>query len=315
MKTITLKVTDAQYKEIKTFYAKYVQKKTGEYLDFYAKLKEVTVTGYINKKNGKTVVFSGAKAEKEAAKWSKEATKVKESKDTKTTTTKTTKEAPKKEGWLFKGDQIGSDEVGVGDFVGPMIVVACYVKKENIKYLDELGVKDSKKLTDAKIREIVPNLIKKVEFSKLTLSNTKYNAMIYKDENLNSLKAKMHNRALLNMLDKHEDVSHIYIDQFVEEKKYYEYLNDEEERKVKCITFQTKGESYYPCIAAASIIARYCFLVEMDTLSSHYKMEFPYGASSKVDGFAKEFIAKYGISEFNKIAKMNFANYKTAIKG
>ena len=32
---------------------------------------------------------------------------------------------PKKE-WIYFGDQIGSDEVGVGDFVLPMIVVAAF---------------------------------------------------------------------------------------------------------------------------------------------------------------------------------------------
>lgn len=41
---------------------------------------------------------------------------------------------------------VGSDEVGTGDFFGPMTVVAVYVDAKQIPLLKELGVKDSKKL-------------------------------------------------------------------------------------------------------------------------------------------------------------------------
>ena len=39
---------------------------------------------------------------------------------------------------------VGSDEVGTGDFFGPMTVVAVYVDAKQIPLLKELGVKDSK---------------------------------------------------------------------------------------------------------------------------------------------------------------------------
>ena len=39
----------------------------------------------------------------------------------------------------------GSDEVGTGDYFGPIVVTASYVSKENIEFLTELGVRDSKK--------------------------------------------------------------------------------------------------------------------------------------------------------------------------
>ena len=81
MVTITLKVNDRKYVEIKNFYAPYHANKKGEYLDFYAKLKTVTVTGYINKKNEKSIVFAGKDAEVEASIWSKDALKVKVGKD------------------------------------------------------------------------------------------------------------------------------------------------------------------------------------------------------------------------------------------
>ena len=195
-----------------------------------------------------------------------------------------------------------------------MIVVAAFVRKKDIKTLLTLGVHDSKKLKDEDILEIGKALSKKVFISKLTLHNEKYNEMIDKGENLNSLKAKMHNRALLNVFKQFPDVKNIFVDQFVGEEKYYSYLNDKNEIQVDNITFKTKGESSYPSVAVASVMARYAFLLEKQKLEAKYKMTFPFGASSKADEFSKKFIDKFGLKEFEKICKKNFANYKEAIK-
>ena len=184
------------------------------------------------------------------------------------------------------------------------------MRGKDLKMLEEFGVKDSKKLTDEKIREIAPLLVKKFFVSRLTLSNEKYNELIAKGENLNSIKAKMHNRALLNMFKKFPDTRNIFVDQFVAESKYFSYLNDPNEQKVINIVFRTKGESYYPCVALASVIARYAFLLEKDELDKKYKTNIPFGASNKVNDFAKKFVDKHGVDELKKIAKINFANFK-----
>ena len=79
-------------------------------------------------------------------------------------------------------------------------------------------------------------------------------------------------------------------------------------------TFKTKGESYYPCVALASVIARYAFLLEKDELDKKYKTNIPFGASNKVNDFAKKFVDKYGVDELKKIAKINFANFKEIVE-
>ena len=297
---ISISVTPEKANEIIAFYLDYQRLNNGPYIIFQASYSGLTITVYQNKKGKQKVVFAGPVALIEAKKWDE--TVEKKEKEVQPT------------GWLCKENQIGSDEVGVGDFLLPVTVVAAFVRGRDLKTLAEFGVKDSKKVTDEKIREIAPLLLKKFFVSRLTLDNEHYNELIAQGENLNSIKAKMHNRALLNMFKKFPDTKNIFIDQFVAESKYFSYLNDPKEQKVLNIVFKTKGESYYPCVALASIIARYAFLLEKDALEKKYKMIFPFGAGEDANKFAIQFIKKYGLDEFNKIAKIHFANYKEVTK-
>ncbi len=299
-KSITIVVDTQKLNEMRKFYSPFIKEIERPYVEFEAIRGDVRVTAFSSKKSSHKIVFFGKEPLSEALKWD-ETAKEKESKEV------------VKQGWICFEDQIGSDEVGVGDFLGPMIVVAAFVSKNDIKKLREYKINDSKKMNDSFIMSIGPKLVKEFHFSKLTLSNEKYNEMYEKNENINSLKAKMHNRALLNMHKKYEDVLNIFVDQFVEEKKYYQYLNDENEEQVKGICFKTKGESYFPSVALASVIARYSYLLEMEKLTKKYALSFPFGASEEATKFAKAFVNIYGEKELSKVAKKNFANYREAL--
>lgn len=295
MESVTLKVNQETIEKIKNFYLDEQIENKGEYISFCAKHEDIVITIYTSKKEKSTVTFIGKGALKEAQIFDENA--------------KENETKVNDKHFIDFQDQIGSDEVGVGDFLLPIIVVASFIKESQMKRVKELGITDSKKLTDEKIRELGPTLVKEFEFSKLTLPNEKYNEVIAKGENLNSVKAKMHNKALLNLSKKYPDVFALYVDQFVAPTTYYKYLKDEKE-VLKGISFMCKGESLFPCVALASVIARYCFLLEKDKLEEKYQMSFPCGASKKVDDFTKEFIKKYGKEELLKICKQNFVNLK-----
>ena len=295
MATLTLKFSIEEYQKIKEYYSSLSTGEVGEYVDFVAPLKDVTVRGYVSKKVRRSVVFSGPEAYEEASKWGE--------------VTIENKEPEEKLHIVDFGEQIGSDEVGVGDFYLPMIVVAAYMNSHQYQRLKELGVTDSKKMSDKKIRELGPILVKEFKFSKLTLTNSKYNEMTLKGKNLNSLKAKMHNRALSNMHKEYIDVIAIYVDQFVSEERYYSYLDKDDEPILKGISFKTKGESRFPSVALASVIARYYFLLEKDKLEAKYDLEFPFGAGKKADEFKKILLDKVGQEEFDNLVKKNFKNY------
>ena len=286
--------------KMKNFYRDFMIENNGDYIYFCAQVGFVVVTGFSGKKQKKTVTFRGEGSLQEAKIWDENAKLY------------ISKQKVKAE-WLCLQNQIGSDEVGVGDFLLPMIVVAAFVRAKDLKILKEYGVTDSKKIKDEDIMQIGEALSKKFFVSKLTLPNEKYNEMIAKGENLNSLKAKMHNRALLNLYKKFPETNNIFVDQFVKPETYFKYLNDANEPQIRNITFRTKGESYYPCVALASVIARYSFLLEKQKLEEKYGIKIPLGAHKNVDDFAKKFIKKFGLEEFDKIAKKNFANYSEAV--
>ena len=123
---------------------------------------------------------------------------------------------------------------------------------------------------------------------------------------MNAVKAKLHNRALLNLRARHKSAA-VYQDQFAAPSLYFSYLKEEKE-VLRDITFATKGESKFPSVAAASVIARYHFLRCMDELGERYGCFFPLGAGEAVDEFARKFVAKYGKQELRNVAKLHFAN-------
>ena len=206
-------------------------------------------------------------------------------------------------------DAIGSDEVGTGDYFGPIIVTATLVNKESRKLLEDLKIMDSKKMTDDKIRRCAPILMKKIPYVTFNLSNAKYNDLVKKGFNLNKIKTILHNKVLYELSNKGYPYHKIIIDQFTSPRSYFTYLKQENIiEKVTKITFLTKGESKHLSVAAGSVISRYLFLESMDELSKKYNMTILKGASDKVDEIGKQIVKKYGKDELYKIAKLNFKN-------
>lgn len=59
---------------------------------------------------------------------------------------------------LFSASHIGSDEAGIGDYFGPITAGAAYITQERIPELKQIGVKDSKSLSDEEILAIAKEI-------------------------------------------------------------------------------------------------------------------------------------------------------------
>lgn len=203
----------------------------------------------------------------------------------------------------------GSDEVGTGDYFGPVVVCATYIQEENLPLLKTLKIQDSKQLKDDDIIKIAPTLMRDLTYSLLILDNPKYNE-IHQTTNMNAIKAKLHNQAFLHLEKKvGHKLNRIIIDQFTPEKNYYHYLKDEKEI-MRDIHFETKAENKYLSVACGSIIARYTFLQALQQMNEKYDFDFPKGAGSHVDEAGIEFVKQHGWDMMMNVCKFHFKNSK-----
>ena len=303
VKTITLKVSDNTMKKMNEYFEDKKRLKTPPYAVFQADEADTVVTLY---QSGKAV-FQGISADIDANLWSQMEKNLNPNKnvDMKVTSNEKKKET-KKNSKVYYANTIGSDEVGTGDYFGPIVVTASYVTKEDIPFLESLGIKDSKKMTDEQILKITPQIIKKIPYYTMTLSNKEYNQR-HSEYNMNAMKAILHNKALLEMTKQYKNYDYIVVDQFAEKYIYYNYL-----RKVpnvqRNITFITKAEDQCLSVACSAIISRYIFIKEFDKLSKKYNQTLPKGAGPIVDETGAKLVKEYGIDVLNEIAKTNFKN-------
>jgi ribonuclease HIII len=294
--------------EMKDYYQNNLLNKNLPGSIFAAKTPACMITAY---KSGK-VMFQGGDCESEASKWGSSASVASK------------KPAAAKGKFVAKGDlplgigqmsAIGSDEVGTGDFFGPITVVAAYVKKEDIPLLKELGVKDSKDLKDDKIIAIAKLIKDIVPFSLMTLKNEKYNQVQAAGMSQGKMKALLHNQAILHVLDKiaPEKPEAILIDQFVQASTYFQHLKGQSAIAKENVYFSTKAEGIHLAVAAASILARYAFVQYIDKLSESAGFTIPKGAGAQVDVAAAKLIVGKGRDILPSFVKLHFANTDKAL--
>jgi ribonuclease HIII len=302
--TISFKVSEKTKQEMIEHFKDLRRDKTPQYAIFQADEEDTVVTLY---ESGK-VVFQGVSADIDANFW-KETEKILTGKMPEDNTKKKEKEEDIDTTDYYNISSIGSDEVGTGDYFGPIVVTASYVSKDKISYLEDLGVRDSKKITDDKIMKIAPELIKNIPHQTIILSNEEYNEWQSKGYNMNKIKTILHNRVILSLLKQDNYmIDMVVIDQFTSPRSYYGYLKDMNENVYRKITFTTKAEDKCLSVGCSSIISRYIFLNEMDKLSKSINKVLPLGASTVVDEAGKDIINKHGKDILNKIAKTNFKN-------
>lgn len=308
-KTITkvIRVDNETKKLMNEFYKDMKRDKTPPYAVFQADTGDTIVTLY---ESGKAM-FQGVSADIEAEMW--ESIK-KDKSDINYFMDNDKVNMEKKEEIVIPLDisSVGSDEVGTGDYYGPIVVTASYVNKEDIPFLTELGVKDSKKLSDEQILRIVPKIIKKIPYKTIMLSNKEYNDNYGKNMNMNKIKAILHNKVLTEMV-KNNNYEYIVVDQFESEKSYYNHLS-EIPNPLKGITFVTKAEDKCLSVAVSSLISRYIFIKEIDKLGDKYDIFLPKGANYYVEDVGIKLVNKYGEKVLHDVAKLNFSNTDRILK-
>ena len=302
-KTITkvIRVDNETKKLMNDFYKDMKRDKTPPYAIFQADTGDTIVTLY---ESGKAM-FQGVSADIEAGMW-ESIGKDKENIDY-FIDREEVKEKKEETTIPIDISSVGSDEVGTGDYFGPIVVCATFVATSNVEYLHDLKVTDSKKITDDYIKQIAPKIMEKIPYSAFVLTNKEYNNLNHENVNMNKIKAILHNKVLLNLVEKNLPFDKIVVDQFTTPKSYFGYLIDLP-KKVTDITFTPKAEEQCLSVACASIISRYIFLREMYKMSEELGKDIPKGAGINVDEFVQELVNEKGKDILTNYVKLNFKN-------
>lgn len=204
---------------------------------------------------------------------------------------------------------IGVDESGKGDYFGYLVVAAVFVDGAAEKKLQELKVRDSKKLVDSTAAKMAARIRKICRHNIVKISPERYNALYRKFRNLNKILAWAHARAVENLLE-HVSADFVLIDKFADERFLKKALM---ERGKKAKIVQTVRAESDIAVAAASVLARAEFLRTLRMLSREIGYVLPKG-SAHVEEAAKHVKENYGDEGLSKLAKVHFRTTKRILK-
>lgn len=200
---------------------------------------------------------------------------------------------------------IGVDESGKGDFFGPLVIAGVCVNEDNKKLFLDMGIKDSKKISDKTIKTLSLEIQKKSVWSIVMITPLKYNELYLKFKNLNKLLAWGHARVIENILNKYP-CEYALSDKFADESLIKNALM----KNGKNIVLEQKIKAEADiAVACASVLARNAFVEKIESLSYNYGIKFPKGASKLTLEAGREFIKKYSKDDLKNVAKIHFKTY------
>jgi ribonuclease HIII len=205
---------------------------------------------------------------------------------------------------LFPEEQgrIGTDESGKGDYFGPLVTAGVFLPEAQDDLLAELGVRDSKKISDNKIRNLAEIIKKGYPHSIVAIGPEKYNELYGKLRNLNKILAWAHSRVIENILEE-IPCSLAITDQFGDKLFVINALM-KKGKNIELIQRPKAEEDM--AVAAASILARAEFLRRMDFLSMDMGMKIPRGSAPAAEEAAVKLVSDKGKGILEKVAKIHF---------
>jgi ribonuclease HIII len=213
-----------------------------------------------------------------------------------------------------QGTRVGMDEVGKGDYFGPLVVCAALVAEGQVDRLKELGVRDSKTLGDTTISNLAVKIRKVLyedQIKLVILAPVRYNLLFDKMGNVNRLLGWAHATALEDVLRFKEPCKLAIADQFGDES----YIEDALKKRGKQIELiQTPKAERDIAVATASVLARDALLKVRLEMREEYGEDFPLGAG-QVEDFAKRLVDRLGRGALLATAKVHFVTTERVLGG
>lgn len=210
--------------------------------------------------------------------------------------------------------KLGIDDAGRGPVIGPMILSGCLMTDDVERELKQLGVKDSKQLTQ-KRREFLSKLIKEKSIS-ISTNTTSPNEIEKANEQgtkLNEVEA-LKTAKIINKLNDGKNKIKVIVDcPSVSIIKWRDFLKVHVDNLSNLeISCEHKADAKHACVSAASVLAKIRREEEMDKLRKKYGPEIGSGYPSDPSTirFLKKNIKRY--SE-DGIFRKTWKTYKLAV--
>lgn len=197
---------------------------------------------------------------------------------------------------------VGTDESGKGDYFGPIVIAGVFLPEGQEEVLGEFGVKDSKRTSDNRSRELAEVIKRGYVYSVVSIGPERYNELYLKLRNLNRILAWGHSRVIENILEK-VDCRLAITDQFGDKAFVLNALMKKGKR-IELIQKPKAEEDM--AVAAASLLARAEFLKRLHFLSQEVGLDLPKGASTLVEEAALKLAKLHGPQILEKVAKTHF---------
>lgn len=195
---------------------------------------------------------------------------------------------------------MGSDEVGKGDYFGPLVVACVCTNIQEAELLYRYGLSDSKTLSQGEISRfetMIRELVGPSHMETVMISPAKYNQLHERMGNVNSILAWAHGRAISEVAGR-SGASQALVDRFssghvrvsVQGVQVHEFVRGERDMAV----------------AAASVIASAAFDRELRRLSKLSGFRLPRGGGKEAAQTAKSILSEKGSDYFRTIGKADF---------
>jgi ribonuclease HII len=188
----------------------------------------------------------------------------------------------------------GVDEAGRGPLIGPLVIAVAAISESKMHLLKELGVKDSKLLTEKQREDILKELEKIVHYELVILTPQVIDdAVLSRSYNLNWLEAD-NTASIINKLDVKlsNNVAKAIIDCPSNNiPAYTSYVAKSIDNKEIKLVVEHKADLNHLIVGAASIIAKVTREKELEKIKRRIKLDFGSGYPS--DPKTKAFLEKY----------------------
>ena len=197
-------------------------------------------------------------------------------------------------------DILGIDEAGRGSVLGPLVIAGIVIPQKMDAVLDNMGVKDSKRLTPAR-REVLSRKLKKMfDWDIVVISAKDIDDMRSKGINLNEIERRGMQELILKL-----DCDKAIVDSVdVKPERFQDKLQRATGADVKA---EHKADDKYIEVSAASIIAKQTRDDALAKINREFEDIGGIGSGYPSDPTTKEFLSNYTYNQMPDFVRKSWA--------